>query len=124
MNEFDYQIFYNNLKRLCKKQHKRMMDLERFCNVSTGYFSRTIKGEGVLNVVTFFKVKAFFGVEFTELLEVHVFIDDCPFCGGEAELIESPDDRYYVVCTECNCATCTDSDKDVVVEKWNSRVKS
>ena len=124
MNEFDMQIFYNNLKRLCKKQNKRMQDLERFCNVSKGYFSRSTKEKININVAIFFKVKEYFGVEIEELIKRHVFIDNCPFCGGEAELIKCHDKRYYVVCTECNCATNTESDKNVVVEKWNRRVKS
>ena len=51
----------------------------------------------------------------------------CPFCGGNAEIIQVADpDRegvmlHVVWCEECGCGTVPADTIDVVAELWNRR---
>ena len=57
----------------------------------------------------------------------------CPFCGGEAHLINNndymtahkPNDIYYVMCLNCRAKTnffYTDDEQEAI-NAWNTRVK-
>ena len=51
-------------------------------------------------------------------------LKDCPFCGCQAELIETEfEDElvYSVSCESCNSTTGASSDKGFVIELWNCR---
>lgn len=51
-------------------------------------------------------------------------LKDCPFCGGQAEIIktEFEGERVYSVsCEDCNATTGASSDKGFVIEVWNCR---
>ena len=45
----------------------------------------------------------------------------CPFCGGDAKIVE--DDLVWVECTECWAKSGTDSmaGKEMVIYDWNTR---
>ena len=48
----------------------------------------------------------------------------CPFCGGEAKLINILNyygDIYWVKCEECNAETPSDFEKDEAIAAWNRR---
>ena len=44
----------------------------------------------------------------------------CPFCGGEAEIID-PDDIISVQCKSCQCGTNCYCDERSAIAKWNTR---
>lgn len=49
----------------------------------------------------------------------------CPFCGGEAKIIQ--DERlcfYKVRCVKCHVETLPDDGRNMVVEEWNRRVNN
>ncbi len=55
----------------------------------------------------------------------------CPFCGGEALLIQSDiDGMSYVTCNRCLCKTAdvyyyaVDCPNEKAAEKWNKRVEN
>lgn len=50
----------------------------------------------------------------------------CPFCGGEAELLETKDFKGQtfsacIMCRECECITCHFASKSTAIEAWNRR---
>ncbi len=49
----------------------------------------------------------------------------CPFCGGEAELVEQKHreyaSTYYVSCKMCNCKSIERMNVDAILEAWNNR---
>ena len=55
----------------------------------------------------------------------------CPFCGGEAELIDMSDDNWgnpYQICCENKCELgetnwYTECRKDELIKAWNQRIK-
>lgn len=47
---------------------------------------------------------------------------ECPFCGGEAELLDYPEvEAYCVACLECGVETLFYSSKEKVIKDWNTR---
>ena len=55
-----------------------------------------------------------------------VKLKHCPFCGGEAELAFSVNDKgnyklFWVSCTQCRCETHIESAKRKAVARWNRR---
>jgi len=49
----------------------------------------------------------------------------CPFCGGEAELVEQKHREYasthYVKCKICNCKTIERPAVNKIIDAWNNR---
>lgn len=45
----------------------------------------------------------------------------CPFCGGEAKVIESKG-LYWVACMKCCASADVIDDRDKAIEAWNRRV--
>lgn len=49
----------------------------------------------------------------------------CPFCGGEANVYEQKhreyQSTYFVSCKGCHCKSMERIEKDIVIEKWNTR---
>ena len=46
----------------------------------------------------------------------------CPFCGGEAEVLDYPEVKAYcVACLECGVETLIYSSKEKVIKNWNTR---
>lgn len=49
-------------------------------------------------------------------------LKNCPFCGGEAEMLGEDDGMYQVVCPNCSANIDNyDDKKEVASEKWNKR---
>lgn len=49
---------------------------------------------------------------------------NCPFCGGEAELIKRKSNFPYihgVWCIGCKCRTSFEKSEEIAIEKWNNR---
>lgn len=47
---------------------------------------------------------------------------NCPFCGGEAELLKGLCELdNYVMCLECRCKTKLYNTKESAIKKWNTR---
>lgn len=46
-------------------------------------------------------------------------LENCPFCGGEATLVE--DKQYKIFCTKCDCQYGWCEDRDDVIRGWNRR---
>lgn len=47
----------------------------------------------------------------------------CPFCGGEAELLNNADYRWWeVICYSCYVRTIGYVDKNTAIGSWNRRV--
>ena len=45
----------------------------------------------------------------------------CPFCGGEASVVQYVGDLYAVVCNYCFVRTSKYSEKEKAVSAWNRR---
>lgn len=48
----------------------------------------------------------------------------CPFCGGEAALVDLTEYDYYrfqVVCQKCGVSTLREHIKSIVIAYWNRR---
>lgn len=61
-----------------------------------------------------------------------VKLKSCPFCGGEATLVETPyipfpDSRtqypYQIYCTDCFCGTDDMADEEECIRRWNRRAE-
>lgn len=52
-------------------------------------------------------------------------LKNCPFCGGEADLIEQKHreypSTYYVRCKSCHCKSLERIGTGIVIEAWNTR---
>ncbi len=46
----------------------------------------------------------------------------CPFCGGDEEIIDTVDGKFYIQCTECTTLNVYFRKKDAV-NRWNRRAK-
>lgn len=59
-------------------------------------------------------------------LEYDVVLRVCPFCGGEATVVDiaDPEYKYYHIrCSECACKTEAKLGLDNAISAWNRRVK-
>jgi Lar family restriction alleviation protein len=59
-------------------------------------------------------------------LEYNEELKPCPFCGGEARIIDFEDDeyRYYqICCTKCKCKMDAHIGKHNAIDAWNRRAK-
>lgn len=59
-------------------------------------------------------------------LECKVELLPCPFCGGEATIVDiaDPEYKYYQIrCSECACKTEAKLGLDNAISAWNRRVK-
>jgi Lar family restriction alleviation protein len=59
-------------------------------------------------------------------LECKVELKPCPFCGGEARIIdlEDPEYKYYQIrCSKCMCKTESHLGMEEAIAVWNRRVK-
>lgn len=50
----------------------------------------------------------------------------CPFCGGEAEIIEVKEweQVYYAECDDCHIRTVLKYDREEAIADWNARVET
>ena len=49
-------------------------------------------------------------------------LDPCPFCGGEAKLVSTLGDRYWVGCNNCGAEQgFTSPTEEEAIERWNTR---
>ena len=51
-------------------------------------------------------------------------LKSCPFCGGEAEMIETLFYDYIVECEICGASTSYCDSEEMAVEAWNRRKES
>lgn len=51
-------------------------------------------------------------------------LKSCPFCGGEAEMIETLFCDYKVECEKCGASTSYCDSEEMAVEAWNRRKES
>jgi Lar family restriction alleviation protein len=59
-------------------------------------------------------------------LECNEELLPCPFCGGEARIIdlEDPEYKYYQIrCSKCMCKTATHLGMEATIAAWNRRAK-
>lgn len=59
-------------------------------------------------------------------LEYEIALRCCPFCGGEATVVDiaDPEYKYYQIrCSECACKTEAKLGLDNAISAWNRRVK-
>lgn len=47
-------------------------------------------------------------------------LGNCPFCGGAPEMCHAIE--WYVLCTECDAASCKCRTEDEAKQRWNRRV--
>lgn len=47
----------------------------------------------------------------------------CPFCGGDARLLNYGHQIYNITCLKCGVYTCKRYGKDIVSQAWNARCK-
>lgn len=118
---YDYSVLVDNIRKLAKKQNKKISDFESFAGVSTGYCSRLLQNGNSPSLDFAMAAEAFFGVELHNLLAPMYFIDTCPHCGGEAVAVLTGD-SWYVHCPDCGCGTAFYEAKDDAVDAWNRRV--
>ena len=65
--------FYPNVKRICKKQHKQIGEVEQAVGVSPGYFSRTVNKS--ISTKTLICTAEILGVGIDELLSPQTNMD-------------------------------------------------
>lgn len=51
-------------------------------------------------------------------------LKSCPFCGGEAEVVETLFYDYKVACEKCGASTPLCDSEEMAVEAWNRRKES
>ena len=119
---YDSSVLVDNIRKLAKKQNKKMSDFERFAGVSIGYCSRLAKDGSSPSLEFAFSAESFFGVDLHELVRPMFFIDSCPHCGGEA-IAALTGDLWYVHCPACGCGTAAMETKEDAVNAWNRRIK-
>lgn len=49
-------------------------------------------------------------------------IKTCPFCGGEAKVVNEKDIVYSVECKSCEVSTPFEFTLDAAINKWNTRI--
>lgn len=55
--------------------------------------------------------------------QILVRVSPCPFCGGDAEMVESVDEAaWYTVCLQCSCQIGPYSSRLDMIPAWNRRV--
>lgn len=118
---YDYSVLVDNIRKLAKKQNKKISDFERFAGVSIGYCSRLLQNGNSPSLDFAMAAESFFGVDIHDLLAPMLFLDTCPHCGSEAVAVLTGD-SWYVHCPDCGCGTAFYEAKDDAVDAWNRRV--
>ena len=53
-----------------------------------------------------------------------IHMEPCPFCGGEAELVENSGGNYFIRCRSCGCRTRFFNENHIGAQTtWNRRAK-
>ena len=69
-------MIYENIKWLLKKSNRKIGELETYCGVSLGYFSRTSKhGSGDVSLSLAKKIARFFDISLDELADDQLALD-------------------------------------------------
>lgn len=77
--------------------------------------------EGVIYSQTIHAPKT--GNTYKVTVEVVKPVLPCPFCGGQAKLHSRDEEFWYVACLECGNQTIPfHNGRDVVIDRWNTRV--
>ena len=57
-------------------------------------------------------------------MEKEKLLKNCPFCGEEADVAETFDGKFIVMCCLCGCKTCGYKYQEQAIRIWNRRISN